>query len=140
MRYGTNMVGVWGASVITPWFDYGKEIVDFPPVWDWRQPFWKYFHYYADYARRISFMNSGGRHVAPVLLYYPLTTIWAHSSPVFDEKKWNYGRRGRLRDPQDPDSLPTYDFGWKNQAEVTERYYSDLMERMASISFWLTRE
>ncbi|MBI5281895.1 MAG: hypothetical protein HY858_09455 [Candidatus Solibacter usitatus] len=129
MRYGTNLVALWGATQLTPWFGYSDSITNFPPMWDWRQPFWKYFHHYADYARRLSFMNDS-RHVAPVLLYHPLTTVWAHSDPVFDEKKWNYQRSMRLYHPDDPDTLHIYGFDWKNQAVETEDAYFDLMNRL----------
>jgi len=135
MRLGTNMVGVWGATILTPWFDYGKKIVDFPPVWDWRQPFWSYFHHYADYGRRISYMNSQGHHVAPVLLYHPLVTVWANSDVMFNEKKWDFGRTGPRRNPLDSDSPPAYDFYWRNSAEITEEHYSKLMDRLVE-SHW----
>ncbi len=135
MRLGTNMVGVWGATLLTPWFDYGKTTVAFPPVWDWRQPFWNYFHHYADYARRISYMNSQGHHVAPVLLYHPLVTVWANSDVMFNEKKWDFGRTGPRRDARDSDSPPVYDFYWRNSAEITEEHYSKLMDRLVE-SHW----
>jgi len=79
LRYGTNAIGAWGPTLLTPWFSYGRGVVNFPPVTDWRQPWWPQFHCYADYARRISFMNAQGHHVAPVLLYYPITTVWANA-------------------------------------------------------------
>ena len=135
MRLGTNMAAVWGASRLSPWFDYGKNMVDFPPVWDWRQPFWKYFHHYADYARRVSYMNGQGHHVAPVLVYHPLVTVWANSSVVFNEKKWDFGRTGPRKDPRDPDSPPRYDFYWRTSAEVTEEYYTGLMDKLVE-SHW----
>ncbi|MBI5085498.1 MAG: hypothetical protein HZB13_12975 [Acidobacteria bacterium] len=129
MRYGTNLVALWGATQLTPWFGYSDTLTNFPPMWDWRQPFWKYFRHYADYARRLSFMNDS-RHVAPVLLYHPLTTVWAHSDPVFDEKKWNYQRSMRLYHPEDPDTLHIDGFDWKNQAVETEDAYFELMNRL----------
>jgi hypothetical protein len=135
MRLGTNMVGVWGATLMTPWFNYGKSTVAFPPVWDWRQPFWNSFHHYADYARRISYMNSQGHHVAPVLLYHPLVTVWANSDAMFNEKKWDFGRTGPRRDARDSDSPPAYDFYWRNSAEITEEHYSKLMDRLVE-SHW----
>ena len=26
LRYGTNAIGAWGPTLLTPWFSYGKEI------------------------------------------------------------------------------------------------------------------
>ena len=72
MRLGTNMAFLWGANVLVPYFDYDPRKVQWPPQWFESQPFWRYFHHYADYARRVSLMNSRGSHVAPIALFYPL--------------------------------------------------------------------
>jgi hypothetical protein len=107
LRYGTNAIGAWGPTLLTPWFSYGKDVVNFPPVTDWRQPWWPQFHCYADYARRISFMNAQGHHVAPALLYYPITTVWANSlGPQAEARK----RKSRI--------------------DLTEAHYTGLMNRL----------
>ena len=107
LRYGTNAIGAWGPTLLTPWFNYGKEVCNFPPVSDWRQPWWPQFHIYADYARRIAFMNAQGHHAAPVLLYYPMTSVWANAlGPP---------SRAELR---------------KSRIDLTEKHYTDLMNRL----------
>ena len=107
LRYGTNAIGAWGPTLLTPWFSYGREIVNFPPVTDWRQPWWPQFHCYADYARRISFMNAQGSHVAPALLYYPVTTVWANCLGPQAEAQQR-----------------------KSRIDLTEAHYTDLMNRL----------
>lgn len=77
-RLGTNGCGAWGVSMFIPHaFNYMKDQIIYPPDWFFHQPFWKYFRHYADYVRRISYMNATGTHVAPVLLYYPITSAFA---------------------------------------------------------------
>ncbi len=77
-RLGTNGCGAWGVSMFIPHaFNYMKEQIIYPPDWFFHQPFWKYFHHYADYARRISFMNATGIHSAPLLVYSPMTSAFA---------------------------------------------------------------
>jgi len=80
-RLGTNTIAAWGVNVFVPHaFNYHPFRIEYPPDWFFHQPYWKYFKHYADYARRISYMNDGGRHVAPVLLYHPIESAWAGTS------------------------------------------------------------
>src|SRR5581483_2240135 len=67
-RLGSNMALLWGANFLVPYFDYDQKKVTWPPQWFLSQPFWPYFHHYADYVQRVQFMNAHGRHVAPVLI------------------------------------------------------------------------
>ncbi|MCX6621803.1 MAG: glycosyl hydrolase, partial [Acidobacteria bacterium] len=81
MRLGTNMLAVWGTNLFIPHaFNYNARRIEFPSDWFFHQPYWKYFHHYADYARRLAFMNDGGRHFADILLFQPTETAWAHSA------------------------------------------------------------
>jgi hypothetical protein len=64
-RLGSNMALLWGANVLVPYFDYYQKKIAWPPQWFLSQPFWRYFHHYADYVRRVQFMNAQGRHIAP---------------------------------------------------------------------------
>ncbi len=82
MRLGTNMCLLWGAEALVPYFDYDSGKITWPPQWFLGQPFRRYFRHYADYVRRAQFMNAQGRHVAPVAVYYPLETAFAHSSAL----------------------------------------------------------
>jgi hypothetical protein len=93
MRRGTNMALLWGANLLVPYFDYDPRKVTWPPQWFLGQPFWRYFRRYADYVRRAQFMNRRGRHIAPIAIYYPLETAFAHSAPLFARERrellWN---------------------------------------------------
>jgi hypothetical protein len=90
MRLATNMIGAWGVNQFVPHaFNYNRTRIEYPSDWFYHQPYWKFFKHYADYTRRISYMNDGGVHVADVLLYQPSESIWANSEPVFSAAKWN---------------------------------------------------
>jgi hypothetical protein len=98
MRLGTNMIAAWGPTMFIPHaFNYDPKRIEYPPNWFYQQPFWKYFKNYADYTRRLSYMNAQGRHVASVLLFKPTESVWAHANPVFSptfvreqlEEPWN---------------------------------------------------
>ncbi|MBL8242359.1 MAG: hypothetical protein JNM66_33345 [Bryobacterales bacterium] len=110
MRLGTNMLGVWGASVFVPAsLNYHPTRIEYPPDWFYHQPYWRFFHHYADYARRIAFMNDSGRHHADILLFQPTETAWANAQPNYAPK---------------PD--------WStNPLPLINLYYGDIMNRMA---------
>lgn len=110
MRLGTNMLGVWGTSLFIPHaFNYHPSRIEFPSDWFFHQPYWKYFKHYADYARRIAYMNDGGRHYAGILLFQPTETAWANAEPNFAP-------------------APDWD---SNPLPKINLYYGDLMNRMA---------
>ena len=75
LRKATNSIGAWGVNLFIPHaFDYDVSRANYPPDW-LHQPYWPHFSAYADYTRRISFMNSeDSHHVTNVLLYYPMTS------------------------------------------------------------------
>ncbi len=120
----TNMLAAWGTTLFIPHALNGNpDRIDFPEDWFERQPWWRYFHHYADYAARLSYMNSGGRHVAEVLLYYPIETAWAHSEPIFSAERWNYTFSGL-----DPDRGPI--FRWGNVVDELDVAYSEIIETL----------
>lgn len=82
-RYTTNMLGLWGINLWSPQFYYDVPAMSFPPDVFISQPWWKYFHYYNDYVRRICLMNEGGRHVVDLLLYRPTDTTFAYADSAF---------------------------------------------------------
>lgn len=110
MRLGTNMLGAWGTNLFIPHaFNYHPSRIEFPSDWFFHQPWWKYFHHYADYARRISYMNDGGRHYADILLFEPTETTWANAETNYAPKPdWN-----------------------TNLLPMINQYYGDLTNRMA---------
>lgn len=111
-RLGSNMALLWGANYLVPYFDYDPKKLTWPPQWFAGQPFWPYFHHYADYARRVQFMNAQGRHVAPVLIYYPLETAYANASTLFLNK-------------------PHRELFWNNAMDQTQNDYTALQLELA---------
>ena len=117
IREGTNAIGAWGVDLFVPHaFDYDTTRANYPPDW-LHQPYWPYFHYYADYTRRISYMNADSHHVTNVLLYYPITTMWAHTSPVFSGST-SYQSIGKPA-------------AWKNGTILINDYYTRIILDLA---------
>lgn len=99
LRRGTNGIGTWGVDLFVPHaVDYDPAKANYPPDW-LHQPYWPYFHYYADYVRRIAYMNGESRRVVNLAVYYPITSVWANADTVFrnatnyreimNVKQWN---------------------------------------------------
>lgn len=91
-RYGFSMLGVYGVNMFIPHlFHYSTERpenqADWAPSWFYQNPYWKYFKPLANFAQRISYMVSQGKHVCKVALVYPLTQVWlgGYTTPVDDE-------------------------------------------------------
>ncbi len=115
MRLGTNMIAAWGANLFIPHaFNYNRTRIEWPPDWFYHQPWWRYFRTYADYTRRLSFMNDGGRHIADILLFQPTESAWAHIDPAFAAKS-----------PYIPSKLD-------NPLEGINADYTELMNRLAA--------
>jgi len=145
MRYSSNVMALWGIDLWSPQFYFDPEAVVYPPEVFISQPYWKYFRSYTDFVRRISYMNAGGRHVAHLLLYRPLDTVFAESSPLFREGQWGRGmgfnvdssamvpaRSSRISDSGSETGAFEIDYPrvlWKsNFAAQAEIAYYDLME------------
>lgn len=118
LRKATNPIGAWGVNLFIPHaFDYDVLRANYAPDW-LHQPYWPYFHYYADYTRRISFMNSEtSHHATNILLYYPLLSVWEESEPVFS----NQTDFQHLSEPSN----------WKNRTPLINDYYTRLILRLA---------
>ena len=109
IRKGTNGIAASGVNLFIPHaFNYDRSRANYPPDW-LHQPYWPYFHTYADYTRRISYMNSDSQHVTNVLLYYPITTVWASTRPLFSGET-------DYQEISDPNP-------WKNQTGLINDYY-----------------
>ena len=117
LRKATNAIGAWGVNLFIPHaFDYDVSRANYPPDW-LHQPYWPHFSAYADYTRRISFMNAeDSHHVSNVLLYYPMTTVWADSAPVFNSQS----EYQHLIDPPN----------WRNGSVMVNDYYTRLILRL----------
>ncbi len=59
----------------------GERKRDWPPSQFYHHTWWKYYGEFTTYMARMSHILSGGRHVAKVLVLYPLTSIWANYVP-----------------------------------------------------------
>lgn len=152
MRYGTNTLATWGINLWTPMFYSDPSALIFPPEWFISQPWYKYFHIYTDYVRRISYMNDGGRHVADILLYRPIETVFADSNPIFQvdqehpiaSERWLASPESTLAAPsatsmisdsgrEDGNFKNAYypRMAWRsNSAAEVETAYTDLMEML----------
>ncbi len=59
----------------------GERKRDWPPSQFYHHTWWKHYGRFTTYMSRLSQVLSGGRHVAKVLVLYPLTSIWANYTP-----------------------------------------------------------
>ncbi|MFN8008383.1 MAG: glycosyl hydrolase [Terriglobia bacterium] len=117
IRQATNAIAAWGVDLFVPHaFNYDAAHATFPPDW-FNQPYWPYFHHYADYLRRLSYMNSESRHVAPILLYYPMTSLWAHIDPVLSGQV-------EYKQVYDPEA-------WDNPTTAINDYYTRLILKLS---------
>ncbi len=94
-KIGLSLLGVYGLNFFVPHlFSYSTDrpqtMDDFPPSWFFQNPYWKYFKKLADFARRVSYMGTQGKHVCDVAILYPITTL--HAQGV--EKKDDVGTLG----------------------------------------------
>ena len=120
----TNMIANWGTTLFVPHALNGNpDRIDFPEDWFEQQPWWRFFHHYADYVTRLSFMNSGGRHVCELALLYPIESVWAHGDPCFSAEKWDYIFSGA-------DNLNGPRVTWNNPADEVDRVYGEIIETL----------
>jgi hypothetical protein len=59
----------------------GERKRDWPPSQFYHHTWWKHYDRFTDYMARISHALSGGRHVAKILVLYPLNSIWTNYVP-----------------------------------------------------------
>jgi hypothetical protein len=59
----------------------GERKRDWPPSQFYHHTWWDYYPQFTTYMARLSHILSGGRHVAKLLVLYPLTSIWANYVP-----------------------------------------------------------
>jgi hypothetical protein len=59
----------------------GERKRDWPPSQFYHHTWWKYYDRFTDYNARLSHLLSGGRHVARVLMLYPINSIWTNYTP-----------------------------------------------------------
>ncbi len=85
MKWMTNWEYVLGVNLFNNHgYHYsieGERKRDWPPSQFYHHTWWKYYDQFTNYALRLSHILSGGRHVAKVLVLYPLSSIWANYVP-----------------------------------------------------------
>ncbi|HEX7072277.1 MAG TPA: glycosyl hydrolase [Rhodothermales bacterium] len=59
----------------------GERKRDWPPSQFYHHTWWKYYDRFTTYNARISHLLTGGRHVAKLLMLYPINSIWCNYMP-----------------------------------------------------------
>jgi len=79
-KRGINTLGAMGISMLilhgfhSECEGQGSQS-DWPNSFFFQNPYWRYFHHFADYMNRICFMNAQGVPVVDVGLYYPIAEM-----------------------------------------------------------------
>ncbi len=59
----------------------GERKRDWPPSQFYHHTWWKYYDQFTSYMARLGHILSGGRHVAKLLVLYPINSIWTNYKP-----------------------------------------------------------
>ncbi len=59
----------------------GERKRDWPPSQFYHHTWWKYYDRFTAYNARLSHILTGGKHVANVLMLYPINSIWTNYTP-----------------------------------------------------------
>lgn len=59
----------------------GERKRDWPPSQFYHHTWWKYYHKFTTYMARLGHVLTGGRHVAKILVLYPINSIWTNYIP-----------------------------------------------------------
>jgi glycosyl hydrolase family 106( putative alpha-L-rhamnosidase)/glycosyl hydrolase family 2 len=120
----TNTIAAWGTGVFsTHAMRADLDRSDYPEDWFETQPWWPFFHHYADYVRRLSFMNVEGRHRCDLALYYPIESAWANADAAFLPERWNYSF---TRIEPDQGMIVS----WDNDLDEIDAVYTDIQNRL----------
>ena len=81
---------VRGVNMLVPHAFYasidGDRKWECPPSQFYQNPYWQYYNLFSDYIRRLSYVLSNGIHVAPIAVYYPMTTAYEQLTPCDNDK------------------------------------------------------
>ena len=83
LRGGYNQIACLGATTFIPHAFFQtveNPRVECPPSFFFQNPYWKYYDRLSGLTDRLSLFNRIGRHVAPVLVYYPIESLWMDST------------------------------------------------------------
>lgn len=83
-KRGINTMGAMGINMFTLHGFYSEcdtqgSQSDWPTSFFYQNPYWRYFRHFADYVRRICYMNTVGTPVVDVGLYYPIEEMQAET-------------------------------------------------------------
>jgi hypothetical protein len=65
----------------------GARKYDYPPTFDYHEPWWKNYKYLNDHYTRLSLTLSSGKQVNDILILEPTTTAWLYDSYTEESKK-----------------------------------------------------
>jgi hypothetical protein len=102
LRGGFNQLACLGATTFIPHAFFQtveNPRVECPPSFFYQNPYWKYYDRLSKLTDRLSLFNRVGRHVTPVLVYYPIESLWMDSTGGKGQKSfpWQHttlGNRG----------------------------------------------
>ena len=80
-KRGINTMGAMGINMFTLHGFYNEcehqgSQVDWPTSFFYQNPYWKYFKTFGDYISRVSYMNTIGKPVVDIALYYPIDELY----------------------------------------------------------------
>ncbi len=59
----------------------GERKRDWPPSQFYHHTWWKYYNHFTEYMARLGHILSGGKHVAKLLMLFPMNSIWTNYKP-----------------------------------------------------------
>ncbi|MEW6652547.1 MAG: glycosyl hydrolase [Bacteroidota bacterium] len=59
----------------------GERKRDWPPSQFYHHTWWKYYNYFTEYMARLGHLLSGGKHIAKILVLYPINSAWTNYQP-----------------------------------------------------------
>jgi hypothetical protein len=59
----------------------GERKRDWPPSQFYHHTWWKYYNHFTTYMARLGHILSGGRHVAKILIVWPINSVWTNYVP-----------------------------------------------------------
>ena len=59
----------------------GERKRDWPPSQFYHHTWWEYYRHFTEYTARLGHLLSGGKHVAKILMLYPIDTYWTNYTP-----------------------------------------------------------
>jgi hypothetical protein len=85
MKWIADWEYVLGVNLLNPHgFHYtleGPRKRDWPPSMFYQYPWWRHYGEFSDYISRLSYLLTGGRHVAKLAVLWPMTSMFANFTP-----------------------------------------------------------